>query len=773
MLVTCSKYSTEERSKMVDKKFAFLSQGCFADSCLADSAQYVLQCIHLNGNVKKQRLTKDNHVESIFMSCTESDVLFRNKEGKLCFKYTLFFKKQFLKWEFLYSKENIFIILHCLAAISSGYETLFVESQRRLIGDQQHVDPVSGIPLPHLTFIMQHILPVEMVFKRSFVEGHLFQRKGVFYHFLGSFQDETEIFMRDISWKQKSNESMKMRISSKIPRIVVLSLEKEVIYERGMQTWEPMPGHLYVDCSATLPGYCRLKLPSSDLVNNNDSVVRLGSNLFQKQIAVPDRLHSQINMGLPYQIQCTGVRCFTFPFYHRWKKERQSGFPSRNVISSIVEAGCTLIPKSHPKSISPEIEWKFDFSMAGCIISKSLTNAQRHGFYVLKIMLDNIVHHLPFKTKHLKSVFLMTCEEIPPTAWAKNFSGCVLYVLDSLVTCLKERFLPHYFIPENNLLDCFRDDDVNTLCIIIKYIRIFPASVIQIVGEKHGYKFAGNLIKRLLSHAKDFSANKNFNVFVMELCLPLTVATAKFMARKGFYGESFSILKRGLEQRLFVPDTNKKQESLSVSNLFESVLEKIKQKSSRVILASIYDENMGKNVSESIIKKKGFALQTYLPWAVDHWIGWLKIPEKSIGHFTAIASFLYDYSKKEYWKQNSVLSELAITTAIRCIKELLTEDYLKVETFNSGSKEVRSQMQNIRKTLIPYYSHVFAVASLDRNINLLRKYIDEIENICKDFPELSSIVSVMFQILGQPEKCQKYARVFDEYYYSRVRGKPN
>lgn len=259
----------------------------------------------------------------------------------------------------------------------------------------------------------------------------------------------------------------------------------------------------------------------------------------------------------------------------------------------------------------------------------------------------------------------------------------------------------------------------------------------------------------------------------MELCLPLTVATAKFMARKGFYGESFSILKRGLEQRLFVPDTNKKQESLSVSNLFESVLEKIKQKSSRVILASIYDENMGKNVSESIIKKKGFALQTYLPWAVDHWIGWLKIPEESIGHFTAIASFLNDYSKKEYWKQNSVLSELAITTAIRCIKELLTEDYLKVETFDSGSKEVRSQMQNIRKTLIPYYSHVFAVASLDRNINLLRKYIDEIENICKDFPELSSIVSVMFQILGQPEKCQKYARVFDEYYYSRVRGKPN
>lgn len=171
--------------------------------------------------------------------------------------------------------------MHCSTAISSSFETLFVDYQRRLIEDQQHVDHVSGIPLPHLTFIMQHILPVEMFLKGGFVNGHLFQQKGVFYHFLGSFQDETEIFLRDISWNQKSNNSMATKNSSEIRRIVVLSLDKEVIYERGMQTWEPMSGHLYVDCSETLPGYCRLKLPFFDSIDN-DSVVRLGSNLFQK-----------------------------------------------------------------------------------------------------------------------------------------------------------------------------------------------------------------------------------------------------------------------------------------------------------------------------------------------------------------------------------------------------------------------------------------------------------------------------------------------------------
>lgn len=97
MLVTCSENSTEERSKMVDKKFAFMSQGCFADSCLADSAQYVLQCIHLKGNSNEQRSTKDYHVESIFMSYTENDLQFHKKEGKLCYKYKLYFIKNNVK----------------------------------------------------------------------------------------------------------------------------------------------------------------------------------------------------------------------------------------------------------------------------------------------------------------------------------------------------------------------------------------------------------------------------------------------------------------------------------------------------------------------------------------------------------------------------------------------------------------------------------------------------------------------------------------------------
>lgn len=37
--------------------------------------------------------------------------------------------------------------------------------------------------------------------------------------------------------------------------------------------------------------------------------------------------------------------------------------------------------------------------------------------------------------------------------------------------------------------------------------------------------------------------------------------------------------------------------------------------------------------------------------------------------------------------------------------------------------------------------------------------MDDIENICKEFPEIADVVSLMFQYLGQSEKSRKYARM--------------
>lgn len=635
-----------------------------------------------------------------------------------------------------------------------------------LLEDQSHVDSMSGIPLHHLTFIMTHVFPYKMAFKEFLMGAPFFCTENVLYHYLGSVADESFITLRDITRTRKMWAPKKRKIG----RVVVLKKNKVPIFPSDDLSQEHIPGRLYVDCSETKPGYCRLRLSSPDSSSAMNNTEQFGFNMFQKAFTVPEGLASKIKLPYCATIRCIGVLCLTFPFECRWKQRKpKSDFPSQSLVRSIIKTGCTLIPKSHPKSSSPEIEWQLDFSMAEHHIFKSMTVSQIHGFFVLKVLVDNMVHHLPLKTKHLKSVFLMTCETIPSGVWETNFSGCVLQVLNNLLSCLKRRFLPNYFIPENNLIDCHREDDIITLCNIIEYIRLFPSSTIQVVAEKYGYTYGPNLIKRVLSNVKDFNDKKNFHDVFNNIFGPLTLATAKIMAKMGFYDVSLDILEQRFEQSLLIPDTKQtKHQSVNFSDLFWSAVMEMKQKASRVLLARLYDTKMGSNISEKILKKKIFCLQTYLPWTVDKKISWIAVPSEHAKDLAAIANFMYQYSKREYWRRNVDLAELTITTSLKCIQETLNIDFVfgkNIKHMDVGLKtDIDSHRRTVMKKLIPYYVHLFSIVRLDFLITPLNDHLDDVEKLCNEFPEMSGFVSSIFAFTRQNEKEVEYAKKMADYF---------
>lgn len=402
------------------------------------------------------------------------------------------------------------------------------------------------------------------MFRKKFVvSGPLIGIEDVFYHFLESQADESLGKLLDLT----RNRRRKYESS----RVVVIKPDKMAIFPNEFVRHQPVPEResLYVDCSKTHPGYCRLKI-------SKDDTRYTGGSIYQKAFMVPAGLSSLIKIPDQHEVHCVGVLCLTFPFNRRWEEGRKRfDFPSRFLVSSISDIGCTLIPKSHPKSASPEIEWQFDFSMAEHLIFKSLTQSQLHCFFVVKLLVETMLQDFAFKTKYLKSVFLMACEEMPTCVWETHFSGCVLYVLDSLLSCLKSRFLPNYFIPENNLIDCQKEEDINTLCTIIEYIRLFPANTIQVAAEKYGYLFGSNLIKGVLSNAKEFSETKKIHETFYNLFGPLAIAAAKMFAKMGFYEVSLDILKERYEQTLLIPEVGLRQRSVNFSDLFMSALMEI------------------------------------------------------------------------------------------------------------------------------------------------------------------------------------------------------
>lgn len=616
---------------------------------------------------------------------------------------------------------------------------------------------MSGIPLQHLTFIMKQLLPSKIFKKKIDIPAPLFRARDVLYHLLGSQADVSTGTLRDITRTRR----IELQNKFDILRVVVLKAETAAIFPNSRVPHGLFSTLLLVDSSETHPGYCRLKFSSS---KSGESNKYSGSEIYQKAFTVPNGLHSKIILPEQYlfEVDCLGVLCLTFPFHHRWNnKKRINDFPSTSIVSLIMKAGCTLIPRPHPKSSSPDFEWKFDFSAAEHVIFENLTAAQIHGFYILKVLIENNVHHLPFKTKHLKSVFLMACEKIQSDNWETNFSGCVMHVLTSLLLCFKSRFLPDYFIPENNLIDCHREDDITTICALIEYIRLFPANVIQIVVERYGFTHGANLIQQVLSNVQDFTSAANGYETCYNDFLPLSIATAKTMAKIGFYDVSLNILTDQFEQSLLAPKTERGQMSITFSEFVWSALTKMKQKASRIILARLFDIQIGSNVLDfATQKERDNSLQIYLPWTLDNRIGWVEIPPVHTNDLIGIANFLYDYSKREYWRRNVVLAELAIKNAIKCIQETIKEESFFKEDLKDASlkAEVDAQKQVLKKKLIPYYAHLFNIARIEFFISPMTEHMDDIESLCMEFPEMYGLFYLMCIYTKQPEKKKEYVK---------------
>ena len=119
--------------------------------------------------------------------------------------------------------------------------------------------------------------------------------------------------------------------------------------------------------------------------------------------------------------------------------------------------------KPHELSENKITEFRFSFSEAESILFGTLTCDQRKCFIAFKALIKYIIYKLEYATKVeinlstycLKTVFLWACETFPAYIW-ENLNGwsmCLLYMIDLLNICLKNRNLPGYFVPESNLLD--------------------------------------------------------------------------------------------------------------------------------------------------------------------------------------------------------------------------------------------------------------------------------------------------------------------------------
>ena len=195
-------------------------------------------------------------------------------------------------------------------------------------------------------------------------------------------------------------------------------------------------------------------------------------------------------------------------------RPRRSGWPSPELVQEILESGCHLAPvgrgkridepvdlinycqnpelsvastsstvlpveKNEGKRVMDETEWRTSFSLAENKLGESVTPVQRHVMVLLK-MIKKFYFPDVVSTYYLKNLLFWECESKDEVFWKEdNSANCVLLMLDRLQECLKAHNLPHYMMPESNLLQYEDPTSLNEAADIVGEVRrnILPKTV--------------------------------------------------------------------------------------------------------------------------------------------------------------------------------------------------------------------------------------------------------------------------------------------------------
>lgn len=624
-----------------------------------------------------------------------------------------------------------------------------------MIEDPFYVDKRTGLPLLCLSFLAIHLIPSHLIRAEYWYRSDT-EINGTVFQYLGSSSSGTNVFLKDIMPKHFARTEPEISESG----ATVVALTSDIFQSSLIQ-----------DIETTYPGYLRLKVPSSSTNFLPKNLHRSEGYTYLKKLIVPE------DLTMPRYIKkcLMGFKCKEFPYVAEEWKHRQQKFqwPSNKISKLVQNAGCTIIAKHHPSSSQHGIEWKYDFSLAEAILFlRGISPYQLQGFYVVKILLAHCTRRLNcrLKTKHIRSGFLNSCELIPSDMWITNLGGCILYIVSYITKCLQEKNLPNYFVSKRNMLFGFSDEDINAIYIQVEALRLFPHQTIVHIAEMHGLRYAANLTALILQDCKRFSLNLEIWSTYEDILLPGTIKTVKFLTRRGFYDDAWNLLcYMHANQFLYKnPLFGTRSSYYSPSEICCNVLGNLKQEISKVMIAMYYERNFGQQILDLLLKSDGIFLKDVLPLENDPNIAWLRVPEAKIENYELLAEFLYEYGNKELKRLNLKLAESAISEAIQCL-ERAVKSKQELDVFQIEDEmlklDIKSQKEDIlrklREKLKDCYLQIFLISKIHRSYDPLENYMHAIEELCKDLPEMTGVVSEMYTFLRIPAKGKEYADLFD------------
>ncbi|XP_063399939.1 uncharacterized protein LOC134684575 [Mytilus trossulus] len=306
--------------------------------------------------------------------------------------------------------------------------------------------------------------------------------------------------------------------------IDVMFLRKDItVYENEAQYRNKKPNVFIMITQDIKPGFTMLKLSKSSFIfrreiyNCSDIWEQdiLLSNVKVKQLlrtkhAGYDLVHGPcITDNENNRDYAFCLRCPSWIRQARKLRGKSRVWPSPSVIANIEKYGTLFVPIGCKTSVTEEFEWRISFSVAEKLLIYSFRHTQMLCYALLKIMLKEIIETYTYSKGILCSYFLKTVvfwvsEEYRGDEWQPHMIlTCFMACLARLVYCVDHSYLPHYFIPEINLLEdkLISNNATELTHLLNKFYRIGPQFL----------TYSKTLSNFAQHHISSFNIINNFN----------------------------------------------------------------------------------------------------------------------------------------------------------------------------------------------------------------------------------------------------------------------
>ena len=159
-------------------------------------------------------------------------------------------------------------------------------------------------------------------------------------------------------------------------------------------------------------------------------------------------------------------------------RSREHGWPSEDLVTEVVEAGCHLVEKPHPENLEVcKMQWRLSFSVAERILLNNASREQLYTYHVMRLIKNQIAKQFTdnkcqtfLSTYHFKTLMLWAFEKEPALFWnPENLETSINILLWRMIGWMEMKLCPSYFIRSNNLID--HVNDTNREVAIIENLR--------------------------------------------------------------------------------------------------------------------------------------------------------------------------------------------------------------------------------------------------------------------------------------------------------------